>query len=674
MISGNQLAQRMAARKTGGAAAMGKNAKTALQLEEEEMKLKAMEEEIAEMERKDRERWKRILRWVTPPDVVGIVRRAMQDKLKIQLHRLSDKNHTLEAQFEFLHLIKKKECWKFIHFWKELDDKKKNQVSYERFCKYFRLTRDHWSKRVFDLIDINMKHSFSFIDFMIFAAEYLIIDKWNTEVFSFRMISRRGQTFRPKISIIDLEDMRVFMKTKYKMKEQKAIDRNALDVFGYVDLDGDGGLYIDEWEEFNEKNSVFVKFTHCFQNHIRKVCMGIKFWVDKSRLIKKGRATGISKLTITSRSNLESEKFTVLSLKDPVIDAGTGRAIPAPDHWIDVENDDHKTDGMNHKERMEYHDLAKDIFEAEDNGSGVFSAVTPDQPEVHKTINKGKERELKKKAELLGLTLEEYQASTKKEKKEEKKEERNFIMSAKGHLVEVDENGKEIVKKEEDTRIQVAWNGPFRFTAAAHKKFEEDFTEVHIAKLKRKMRRDLEKKEKNDASKKMAGRTYKRLVKVCEDIIYARKWLRVGFNHWFEAVGMERDNINCKKTAEEIDQQQRAEGKRQMARFMGNKIAAQINESGGDGQHLTLKGKEFLKRSIAADRALKQGDMTEVELAVDLERERLEKEQDEAYILHDTILENILKQEEHYDDDDQQQTRWAIWQKEEQMKVSLEEL
>ena len=71
-------------------------------------------------------------------------------------------------------------------------------------------------------------------------------------------------------------------------------------------------------------------------------------------------------------------------------------------------------------------------------------------------------------------------------------------MSAKGHLVEVDENGKEIVKKEEDTRIQVAWNGPFRFTAAAHKKFEEDFTEVHIAKLKRKMRRDLEKKEKND--------------------------------------------------------------------------------------------------------------------------------------------------------------------------------
>ena len=63
-------------------------------------------------------------------------------------------------------------------------------------------------------------------------------------------------------------------------------------MFEYVDSDGDGGLYVDEFYEFNESNPIFVRYTHCYQQHIRKCIFGIPWWVEKSRIIKSKRSKG----------------------------------------------------------------------------------------------------------------------------------------------------------------------------------------------------------------------------------------------------------------------------------------------------------------------------------------------------------------------------------------------
>ena len=65
------------------------------------------------------------------------------------------------------------------------------------------------------------------------------------------------------------------------------------------------------------------------------------------------------------------------------------------------------------------------------------------------------------------------------------------------------------------------------------------------------VQKDLKKKEERDLSKKMAGRTYKKLVRVCEDIIYARSGSGLGLIAG-RRPGMENvDNLVEKKS--EVD-------------------------------------------------------------------------------------------------------------------------
>lgn len=294
MASTGALKARLAQKKMGsGISASNRKAKSVTELEEEEAKIKALNDELDEMARKEKEKWKRIKRFFTPPDVIGYIKHKMRDKLKIALKKLADKSGNQELLMSDLQIHSKKEKWMWINFWNDLDDRRKNRVNYQRFCSYFRLLQDTLTRRLFDIANISKTGTLSFIDFLTFCRDYLYVDKSKIEELSFRMMSRRGVSFRPAVSVIDLEDMRLFLKFRYKMKgDEKTLFKNALAVFDYVDSDGDGGLFLHEFEEFNEQNCVFLRFTHTYQNHMRKVMFGIKYWVDKSRALKKARATG----------------------------------------------------------------------------------------------------------------------------------------------------------------------------------------------------------------------------------------------------------------------------------------------------------------------------------------------------------------------------------------------
>ena len=69
----------------------------------------------------------------------------------------------------------------------------------------------------------------------------------------------------------------------------------------------------------------------------------------------------------------------------------------------------------------------------------------------------------------------------------------------------------------------------------------------------------------------MASRTYKRVVKVCEDLIYARRWLRVAFKQWQDATGMEHSTTIL--TAAQKAQAAREVGRKQLGRVLGLKAA-----------------------------------------------------------------------------------------------------
>lgn len=131
-----------------------------------------------------------------------------------------------------------------------------------------------------------------------------------------------------RYSNVGLDDVKWFVNLKYKsMSTASKRNKFANEIFFCMDGDGDGGLSIDEWEDFCETNRTFVSVFHKYLMHLRHCIMGMNFWVKRSRLIKKKVATGVNRLTRTSRINLKSEEYYAL-LGDQVVDSW-GRPIVA---------------------------------------------------------------------------------------------------------------------------------------------------------------------------------------------------------------------------------------------------------------------------------------------------------------------------------------------------------
>ena len=230
----------------------------------------------------------------------------------------------------------------WLKMWLEIDEDGNNKMSYEEYLDFFYMTDNVYIKRSFDIMNssytgfIFLLDSLylifissvligvvTFLELLIFASKYLYVDKESTIEFCFRLISRRGSLFNPKISILDVDDFKEYIRVHYDNKNLTKAKKRAMNIFTYIDADGDGGLDIQEFTKFCEINPVFVKFTHTIQQHLRKVIFGLAYWVEKTRTIKYSLATGFAAITILSMVNSDTEKWTVNTLKQPVIDASS---------------------------------------------------------------------------------------------------------------------------------------------------------------------------------------------------------------------------------------------------------------------------------------------------------------------------------------------------------------
>ncbi len=229
----------------------------------------------------------------------------------------------------------------WLKMWLEIDEDGNNKMSYEEYLDFFYMTDNVYIKRSFDIMNSSYtgyllfyfftlifiifisKGVVTFLELLIFASKYLYVDKESTIEFCFRLISRRGSLFNPKISILDVDDFKEYIRVHYDNKNLTKAKKRAMNIFTYIDADGDGGLDIQEFTKFCEINPVFVRFTHTIQQHLRKVIFGIAYWVEKTRTIKYSLATGFAAITILSMVNSETEKWTVNTLKQPVIDTNS---------------------------------------------------------------------------------------------------------------------------------------------------------------------------------------------------------------------------------------------------------------------------------------------------------------------------------------------------------------
>jgi hypothetical protein len=273
-----------------------------------------------------------------------------------------------------------------------------------------------------------------------------------------------------------------------------------------------------------------------------------------------------------------------------------------------------------------------------------------------KVINEEVAKKIKKERKRL---LEQMAASA-------KEKEKRYTLNQEGHMVEVDENGQVVKKAFEDARVTVAWRGPFSRTLYASRKYELDFSEVHEAYLKKKLLRAELKREQQSASRYLATRVHARLTKICEDIIYARKWLRLAFGQWKEAVGIETEKHIL--TIAEKTEAARLVAKKQMRTFLGKvqvqhleqKLKEQLasGEMDEEDLHISAAVKAEMKRLEEVERQARRMRMSKEEIEAEDAAEREARERLEMFALHDAIVSNQKKEEEHYDEPNFQQAQW----------------
>jgi Ca2+-binding EF-hand superfamily protein len=198
----------------------------------------------------------------------------------------------------------------WLSIWLKIDSNRNNRMTFQEFCKFFQLNSLHdWTRRVFDLM--NTKHTgvVTFDEFLSFCLKYLILDSVSVHEFTFCLLSRRAAFCDIQTTVLDLQDMKFFLKFCYKIKKQQ-VEKVAMEIFTEMDNSGDFGIAFSEFQTYSQRNQTFLAFGNYFLTHFRLCWFGYEFWVRRSQQVKKHqRGIGFGSFIRLKSANLESEEL-----------------------------------------------------------------------------------------------------------------------------------------------------------------------------------------------------------------------------------------------------------------------------------------------------------------------------------------------------------------------------
>ena len=304
----------------------------------------------------------------------------IQSALKL----LTDNDGKLLKLFHDNH-INSSERKQWILMWLDIDENISNRIKYIDFIDYFNLIDSLWIRRVYEMIDDTGK-GITFLNFINFCMKYLIIDFNNINEFSMRLLSRRCSTFQSHVSILDSEDIKFFVSLRYdEFKDQIKKKKIASDIVDYIDRCKDGAIDIGDFISYSNQNPVFLRFSILLQHHFRKCIFGTKYWVNKSRALKKYYAKGFDAFKFANEINYKAEKLCSYAGCPVVDDRGNiiddnKKLKKAPSKDDDTKEgdtaadskDDNKADNKENKNEDEEDDL-KIVFSDDADGKGDLS-------------------------------------------------------------------------------------------------------------------------------------------------------------------------------------------------------------------------------------------------------------------------------------------------------------
>jgi hypothetical protein len=197
----------------------------------------------------------------------------------------------------------------WLNIWLKIDPDRRNRLTFHDFCNLFHFdSKIEWSRRVFDIINTKLTGVITFDEYLSFCSNYLILDSHAIKEFTFCLLSRRAATCDVKTTVLDLQDMKFFIKFCYKIKKNH-LDKVAMEIFTEMDNSGDFGIAFNEFETYSERNQTFLAFGNLFLTHFRLCWFGYDFWIQRSRQVKKSQMVGFGSFIRLKVANTEAEEF-----------------------------------------------------------------------------------------------------------------------------------------------------------------------------------------------------------------------------------------------------------------------------------------------------------------------------------------------------------------------------
>lgn len=199
------------------------------------------------------------------------------------LSRYTGMSGELLLTFQLLQ-VDKEEQLMWMELWSELDEDANDAMDINEFHEFFELSemRGDYSNRFFGVFDKRLNGYINFNDFFTTCWTYAPFDKERCVELSFRLLSRRGSTFDPDTTCLDVADIEHYVQTRYNKdnkKSKKWVNKRAVSLYAEIDADEGGGISYKEFREFSlNENSIFLLYGFWFQSQLRKALFGEDYW------------------------------------------------------------------------------------------------------------------------------------------------------------------------------------------------------------------------------------------------------------------------------------------------------------------------------------------------------------------------------------------------------------
>jgi Ca2+-binding EF-hand superfamily protein len=210
------------------------------------------------------------------------------DKDQYLFSRYLDQKGDVEVMFALLKLDREEQL-KWLYAWEAMDGNGDDQMDRDEFNNFLEFSdaKDGtvcWlTDRMFEYYNKEFNGLIKFRDFLTISFTFAPYDRERCIELSFRLLSRRGDSFDIDRSVIDLTDIEHFVRVRYNKNEKKSerwVVKKAVDLYSHIDEDMSGGISYSEFREYALKYKIFLLYGFYFQSQIRKCLFGETYWRD----------------------------------------------------------------------------------------------------------------------------------------------------------------------------------------------------------------------------------------------------------------------------------------------------------------------------------------------------------------------------------------------------------